>query len=266
MTTSSLVLAMRAAPDEGEALPSPFRRVTALGAYHRRGQVSVVAAGSGGGKSAYATHLAVHGRQNWGDPIPTLYMSADTDKVTLGIRVAASVTNRPLPEVEEKLRAGDEEVWAKVAEATEHIVFCWDAQLSCYDIEQECEAFAYLYGEYPHLVVVDNLINIDAEGEAGHAQKDGVMHWLQRLANLTNAHVMVLHHVTGPYEDGTEPIPKSALLDKVAKRPRLVLTLWKPGDNLLGVSVVKNSSGRASSDGSYGTTIGWMPERSWFTG
>jgi len=261
----TLSLAMKASPDEGEALPSPFRRVTALGAIHRRGQVAVVAAGSGGGKSAYATHLAVHGKHNWGDRIPTLYFSADSDKVTLGTRVACSLVNRPLSEVEEKLRGNDPEMWAKVAEI-DWVWWCWNAEPSCWDIQQEVEAYGYVNGEYPHLVVVDNLINIDAEGEAGHVQKDGVMHWLQQLANVTNAHVLVLHHVIGAYEDGTQPIPKSALLDKVAKRPRLVLTLWKPGENLLGVSVVKNSTGRASSDGSYGTTLAWMPERSWFQG
>lgn len=261
----TLALAMKASPDEGEALPSPFKRVTALGAVHRRGQVSLVAAGSGGGKSAYATHLAVHGKHNWGDPIPTLYFSADSDKVTLGTRVACSLVNRPLGEVEEKLRNGDRELWQKVSEV-DHIWWNWHAQPSCHDIQQEMEAYAYVNGEWPHLVVIDNLINVDAEGEAGHVQKDGVVHWLQQLANLTNAHVLILHHVTGNYEDGNQPIPKSALLDKVAKRPRLVLTLWKPGENLLGVSVVKNSTGRASSDGSYGTTLGWMPERSYFVG
>lgn len=261
----TLALAMQSSPEEGEALPSPFRRVTALGAIHRRGQVSVVAAGSGGGKSAYATHISVHGRHPWEDPIPTLYFSADSDKITLGTRVAASLVNRPLAEVEQALRNGDSGLWAKVAEI-DWVWWCWNAQPSCRDIEEETEAYAYVNGEWPHLIVVDNLINVDSEGEAGHVQKDAVMHWLQQLANLTNAHVMVLHHVVGEYENGTAPIPKSALLDKVAKRPRLVLTLWKPGDNLLGVSVVKNSTGRAASDGSYGTTIGWMPERSWFTG
>lgn len=253
---------MRASPDDGEPISSPFRLLGDIKAFHRRGQVSLVAAASGGGKSAYATHVAVHGGR-----VPTLYFSADTDKVTLGTRILAGILNVSTTEAEQRIRDDyDVEAQIELKVATEHIWFCWDAQPSLQDIQDEVEAYGYATGAYPHLIVVDNLINIDSQGEAGHVQKDGVMHWLQQLANITNAHIMVLHHVTGEYEDGDKPIPKSGLLDKVAKRPRLVLTFWKPADNLLAISVVKNSSGKASGDGSYGVEVGWMPERSYFVG
>jgi hypothetical protein len=259
----SLTLAMKAAPEEGEILPNPFRRLTQMGALFRRGQVSLVAAASGGGKSAFASHVAVHSSPK----IPTLYFSADSDKTTVGVRVAAGLLGKSLREVEDHLHRDDFYLWETISSGTDHIWWCWDASPTLKDIESEVLAYAYTTGEWPSLIVVDNLINIDPDGEVvGHAQKDGVVHWFQQLANLTNAHVMILHHVTGEWEDGLLPIPKSGLLDKVAKRPRLVLTLYKSGGNTLGVCVVKNSSGQAAADGSFGCDLGWMPERSWFSG
>lgn len=254
--------AMESAPDSGLALPSPFKCFPSYGIHFRRGQVSLVAAASGGGKSALATHIAVHSSPK----IPTLYFAADTDKVTLGTRIAAGVLDKPVGSVEQWIRDGDESTWEAIEDATDHIWMAWDASISLQDIEDEVSAYVYVTGAWPHLIVIDNLINIDSDGEAGHAQKDGVMHWLQQLANVTNAHVMVLHHVTGAYEDGLEPIPKSGLLDKVAKRPRLVLTLYRVDTEHMGVRVVKNSSGKMDPAGNYGPDLGVMFERSFMVG
>lgn len=262
----TLSLAMEASPDEGKALPNPFRSFPEFGINFRRGQVSLVAAASGGGKSALATHIAVHSNPK----IPTLYCSADTDKVTLGTRIAASVLNQSVVSVESSIRRGDESTRKTLTDHTDHIWFYWDSAPSEQDIEDELEAYALVTGAWPHLIVLDNLINIDSGGsDVGHVQKDAVMHWAQQLANLTNAHIMVLHHVTGAYEDGLQPIPKSGLLDKVAKRPRLVLTLYRlpeDPDHLLGVRVVKNSSGRMDPSGNYGPDIAVMFEKAWMKG
>lgn len=261
----TLSLAMEASPDEGKALPSPFKSFPEFGINFRRGQVSLIAAASGGGKSALATHIAVHSNPK----IPTLYCSADTDKVTLGTRIAASILNKSVVSVESAIRRGDDETRQTVKNNLSHVWFYWDSAPSLQDIEDELEAYALVTGAWPHLIVIDNLINIDSEGEAGHVQKDACMHYLQQLANLTNAHVMVLHHVTGAYEDGLQPIPKSGLLDKVAKRPRLVLTLYRlPEDpeHLLGVRVVKNSSGRMDPSGNYGPNLGVQFERAYMVG
>ena len=258
----SLALAMKAGSHEGLALPNPIHGFDLSGAYFRRGQVSLVAAASGGGKSALATHIAVHSSPK----IPTLYLSADSDKVTLGTRIASSVMDLYLNDVESLLREGDPDTWTILQQSTNHIWFYWESCPSMTDIYEEIEAYAYVTGAWPHLIVIDNLINIDPQGEAGHIQKDSVMHRLQELANVTNSHVMVLHHVTGEYENGDQPIPKNGLLDKVAKRPRLVVTLFKVTDHLLGVRIVKNTTGKAEADASYGFEVAWLPEKCYLKG
>ena len=258
----TLLKAMKANPDAGKPLPSPFRQWPEFGINHRRGQVSLVAGASGGGKSAYATYYAVHARPE----IPTLYLSADTDFVTLGTRIAASVVNEHVSLVEERLRAKDPHMEAVVAGATSHIWFYWENNPSTFDIVDEVEAYALVTGRWPHLIVIDNLINVDHEGEAGHQQKDDVMAWFQKLAHRTNAHVMVLQHVTKEYEDGFRPIPKSGLLDSVAKRPRLVLTMFRINDATIGVRIVKNSFGKDDAQARYGPNLGVMFSHSFMSG
>lgn len=256
----SLVLSMKDSPEAGEPLSNPIKGLTRLGAVHRRGQLSVVAAASATGKSAYATHFAVN------SGVPTMYFSADSDRVTLGTRVAAGVLNQTVTEVEGKLRRNDVEAWGRLGNATEHISWNWNSQPSCSYIYDECKAYAYAQGDWPHLVVVDNLINVEGQ-EDGHEGKDWIMSQLQRMASEMNAHFLVLHHVVGQFEDGWMPVPKSALIDKVAKRPRLVLTIHKPQPNLMRISVVKNSSGQCDPSGIGVTTdVAWMPELSWMSG
>src|ERR1700749_755875 len=266
--SQSLVLAMKSVPDAGEPLPTPFEGLSKLGAHHRKGQVSIVAAASGSGKTAYATHVAVYSEHDPLTPVRGLYVSSDSDQVTVGVRIAAGILEKDCDEVEELLRSGNQEVWRLIEERTAHLHFYWEPEPSIFDIFEEVSAYAYIHGGYPEVIVVDNLINVepDGSGAATHEQRDMVMRELQKLAKETNAHVMVLHHVVGEYENGDKPIPKSGLIDKVAKRPRLVLTIFKAAAGLMGVRVVKNSSGQMDSAGGFGCDLSWYPERSYISG
>jgi len=259
----TLMRSIEAAPESGEALPSPFPILIDFGVHFRRGQVSVVAAASGVGKTQFATYVAVKSRPK----IPTIYFSSDSDRMTVGSRVASMIDHVPVSEIEARLRDEyDFEIHQSVRDNTDHIWWCWDNQPSCQDIQNEVEAYAVVAGAWPHLIVVDNLINVDSEGDASHQQKDEVMAWLQKLAGRTNAHVMVLQHVVKLYENGTMPIPKSGLLDSVAKRPRLVLTLHKVDEQRIGLRVVKNSNGRMDANAKWGPDLRVMFDRSWMSG
>lgn len=266
---SNLTLAMRARGAEGEPLPPVFKQLETLGAKVRRGQVTLIAGAPGGGKSAVATHIAVNADYTgYGDRVPTLYFSADTDRHTLGVRIGAGILNQNLLNVEEMLKRDDSGVWEEIAEATEHMTFNFDPAPSLTDIDDEVEAYAVVHGEYPHLIVIDNLMNVtgaDGEGTQQYIVQDRVIEWLCQIARQTGAAVVVLHHVKGQYEDGITPIPFSGLMNNVGKRPRLVLTLYRIQDNILGICVVKNSSGRADASAqSVVASVGWMPERSFF--
>lgn len=259
----TLGLAMTSGGNAGTPIANPFFNFNQYGISPRRGQVTIIAGAPGAGKSATMSHIAVNARP----VVPTLYFSADTDMMTLGTRVAAGLLDINRDEAEELLREGDEATWIGLEHNTDHIWYCWDSNPTCWDVEQEVVAYTLVTGAFPHLIVMDNLINVDPEGLPGtHQVHDGIIAWFQRLAQVTNAAVVILCHVTGDYEDGVTPIPLSGLMNKVGKRPRLVLTLYKVTSTLLGVRVVKNSSGKAASDATYGPDIAWMPEKSWMKG
>ena len=255
----TLSLAMRNAEEEGNALPSAFPSLEKAQAKFRRSQLSLVAAAPGGGKSAFATYESVFAEYVEIDeegayqlPIPTLYFSADSDKKTIGNRVTASVTGHTVDESEKLLLTGDGDTWRELTGRTGHIWFSWNRGPTLEDIEAEVEAFAQVMGEWPHRIVIDNLKNvwIEESGDGGeHIRYDRVLDFLHELAGHTGAHVLVLHHVTGPYENGDVPIPLSGILGKVTKPFRLILTLHRAWDGMLGICVVKNSNGPMDASG-----------------
>jgi replicative DNA helicase len=262
-----LTLALRAKGEEGHSLPSVFDQLEKVGAHFRRGQLSMIAGAPGGGKSAVASHLATWMAYDEGEKVPTLYFSADSDKGTLGIRLAAGILNKTLEDTEALLEEGDPEAWAALNSGFEHVWLNWDPAPTFQHIEQEIEAYVAVTGEYPHLIVIDNLKNMVSDsGGAAHEQYDQAMEWLKILASVTKAHVLVLHHVTGSYEAGDEPIPLPGLLGKPGKACRLILTLYMVDREagLMGVCVVKNSNGKADASGNFQVHIPWMPSRSFF--
>lgn len=256
---------MRARGSVGEPLPTPFPQLARLNAHARRGQMSLSAAASGGGKTAFWTHWVLNGRYDDVHPIPTLYFSSDSDQWTVGTRIAQGVFQCTQAEVKERLE--DPKQLAIFHEATEHVWFDWTVGPSLEHFNSEIEAYAINEGEYPHLIVVDNLMDVDSGygADEGSNQREALL-WGASKARETGAHVAFLHHVTGDNVEGNSPIGKRGLMNKVDKRPRLIYTFFKNPDqpNYLNVSVVKNSNGKAESDGSMYVSIPWLPERSWF--
>jgi hypothetical protein len=249
-------LALRGSEDEGIALPPVFSSFEQAGIRFRRSQLILMAGAPGGGKSALAAHIAVNMAygEYYESPVPVLYFSADTDKRTFGTRIAAGVSKFTVNEAEALFAENNNGIWQMLDDATSHIWFHWNRSPDLDDIEAEVEAYAHVMGEFPHLIVVDNLKNIyiDGLGEAGdHVRYDRVLDFLHEMAGVTGACILVLHHVAGYLENGDQPIPISGILGKVTKPFALILTLHRAWDNILGVSVVKNRTGRAEPNGSF---------------
>lgn len=257
----TLTRALRGKSDEGQALPVVFTELAALGAKFRRGQLALVAAAPGGMKSAIVATLALRAK------VPTLYVSADTDKFTLGSRVGAQLNKIAVDDMVRYLSSADREEWLRKIEAElEHIWFCFDANPYLEDIESEIKAYVHCVGAWPELIVVDNLKDVWSEEGDGqdHVRYDRVIGQLHELARRTGACVIVLHHVVGAYEDGYTAIPISGLLGKVGKTPRLILTLYRKTDEMLGICIVKNSMGQAKPDGSLQVEVPMNPATMWF--
>jgi hypothetical protein len=207
--------------------------------------------------------------------VPTLYFSADSDVTTFGIRAATMATsNLSTREVEELLFSKDSTILDELERQTNNIWVCFDSSPSCADVEDEVEAYALVTGEYPTLIVIDNLMDVQSGGMEERQGQDAILDYLKQLASRTQAAMVVLCHVVAKgrgldengrqsdvdYTSGRYPIPLSGLMNKIDKRPRLILTLYEEGPNLLGICIVKNNNGRRDAEGNLRIHIPWIKE------
>lgn len=238
----SLTTAVRHRGNLAAELPMPWPSMTSLRVAFRRGQASLLASAPGGGKSTLALAYALYAR------VPTLFISADTDLTTMAIRTGAAVLGWSQAMVEAQLQSPQVR---QAIESASHIRWTDDSQPSVADIYQETLAYCEVYGDFPALIVVDNLIDCQAErgSDKDWSATRSVVDGLKRLARESEAHVLILAHATGRYENGDEPIPLGGLEWKPGKNVELVLTMHQGEGRELRICPVKNRMGKASAKG-----------------
>lgn len=266
-----LALALKKRGDAGEPLPPVFDRLDRIGAKFRRGQMTMIGAAPGGGKSSFALWQTVRLAYSPVEGVPSLYFSADNDQITASMTILAGLINRPMEQCERLIEEGHEKALETLSDATSHIWWNFSSSPTLKDIEDEIEAYAFVHGEYPHHIVVDNLMDVAENGPEMERLPEIILH-LNDIARTTGAHVQVLVHVgkgkTGQgslgFDDGQSPIPRSAILYGISKKPTLILTLYRVEEGVMGIRMVKSRSGSAPADASVGIDVGWLPAQGWF--
>lgn len=220
----------------------PFPGLTRLGYGIAPGQVSMVAAAPGVGKSAWSTQVALE------LSLPTLYVQSDTDRWTQTVRALAHLTGHPQAYVEQCLEGSyaTEELEAAMWHGR-HVTWSFDTW-SIDDLKVDLAAYGTVHGQLPKLIVIDNVRNLARDGDSRLDSQEKVLDELHALAGATGAHVMALHHVTGQYHDGDKPIPLSGVENKLTQLPSHVLTLFRK-DQHVHMSVVKNRTGKTDASG-----------------
>lgn len=241
----SLLQSTRIRGSAGEPLPTVFKSLESAGIQFKRGQYVLIAAGAGTGKSAFTLTQALK------SGVPTLYFSADSDSYTQSVRSLAIMAG---VSVEAANKAVLSNSLGSMADALLNIPirFNYDASPSLDTIETCVEAYEEVYGEYPALIVIDNITNVRIGGEGDDdpfSGLEGLNDYLHTMARETGACVVGLHHVTGPYNDAEKPIPLSGVKGQISRVPELILTLFRPGPNRIGVSAVKNRGGKSDPSG-----------------
>lgn len=244
------------ASDAGEPLPTVFNNMAAAGVHFRQSQLTLVAAAPGVGKSLVAVTVAVRSR------VPTLYYSADSDEHTMYTRIGAMLTGWDTRSVEESVR-DKTPGYRTVEEAisnVDNVRWSFNPDPDTGDLESDLQAFAGVYGEWPKLIVVDNLKDLYGSTDEGDMSLGDRCKYLKVVARNTGACVIALHHVVGEYEDGNKPVPLSGLMEKVGKIPEMVLTMDRnatavtfDGAQTMNLRPVKNRGGKA--DGSAAWSI-----------
>ncbi|MFD7257160.1 AAA family ATPase [Streptomyces sp. NPDC059874] len=235
----------------GEPLPHPFKSLSRLEVEFRRAEFSLVVAGPGTGKSLFAANLATYGN------MPVMYFSADSSAATQTVRTTAMITGGDAKSIKAALLGGDFAKYLAEIGKRWWLRFNYSASPATSELERDLLCYLEVYGTIPHLIVVDNITNVDT-GAVGDAESytfglEGLCEYLSEMARATNAHVLGLHHVTGEHSDGLNPIPLSGVKGKVHRVPSLILTIHKEVDGMnsrvLNVSPVKNREGFEDSSG-----------------
>lgn len=225
----------------GHQLPEILPVLTADGVVFRRAQLHMIAAQPGGGKTMMALWYAVQSK------VPTLYFSADSDARTMAVRTAAILMNKTVREVESMMAGGAAAlVEDALLEGASHIRFDFDPGPSLQDIEEEIEAYIELYADTPHLIVLDNLLNVTGSNDNEWTAMRDAMSAFHYLARETESAFVVLHHVSENDSKPNVPAPRKALQGKVSQLPELILSVaLDSARNQYKVAVVKNRHGQA---------------------
>lgn len=233
----------------GEPLPAPFRAFHRTGIVFRRGASVLIVAGPGTGKSI----LALTAVLNFG--VPSLIYSADSDAFEQSSRAFCVRTGQDTDTGKRfalgKLEPEEQDLAKAVADLP--VRFNYESSPTLANINDTMEAFEELYGEYPHVVVIDNVTNVQ-NGTLDNAENpfgglESFMEYMNGMARKTQACVIGLHHTLGAYNDGARPIPLSGVKGQIGRVPPMILTMFRPEEGKLGVSVVKNRGGRADTSG-----------------
>lgn len=245
--------ALAKAAESGDPLPLPgaLSEVERRGGRMRRGHLSMIAGISNSGKSAFAEWLAAETN------VPTLYFSADQDAWTSITRLGGILTGQTINAVAAAIAEDGpaaEYYNDQLDESSLHFVF--DSNPSLADIAAELDAYVDTWDEWPELIVIDNLVNIEASGE--HQDDMFIMSELHGLARRTGAHVCVLAHMKeGGIKDPKMPPPKKDLYNQTQRYPDLIFSIAldsETGD--FRVAIVKTREGKADPQANNSVVLG----------
>lgn len=225
----------------GASIPDVFGGLAAYQAHVRRGEVTMIAGQPGAGKSALGHTIALRAK------VPTLYFSADSHAHTMRLRSLAALTATPQMEVEKWMI--DRPDWARdTLLHANHIRWNFDSSPGLEDIQEEIAVYNEVMGDDPHLIVVDNLIDVAFIDGDEYQSLRSLLKEFKRIARETGAAFLTLHHIS----EGANANPCPARRDihgKVSQTPAMVWTLgMQPG--VMPIAVVKNRYGPADVSGS----------------
>lgn len=220
-------------------LPAPWKAFAENEALFYRGEISLLAGPPGSMKTITALNVANQ------IAVPTLYISNDSTRYTIICRAFAMLTGHP-QKVAEQIVQDNPELAFKVLKGWENIRFDFHSSPTVERMLVYGEAFRVLYGEYPHLTIVDIMMNISHDGVADQKYWQ-IFGELKELAVLWNTALVAVHHT----KEGVKPNPcppSSAIMGMANHLQALIVTMIGQDDSIL-YNVVKNRNGASAPAG-----------------
>ena len=205
----------------------------------RRGQVTMIAGAPNSGKSLLALNYAILAN------VPTLYISADTDAYTTAIRAAALVSSHTVQSVEHSFQTeSGSDFYQDALSGVKNVRFDFYPSPTLDDIQLTVLAYAEAYGEYPELIIIDNLMNVVSLHENEWTGLRDIAKSMHHMARETDAAVFILHHTSENEGRPDLPPARKAIQGKVSQLPELILTVaLLPDSGEFRVAPVKNRFG-----------------------
>lgn len=199
------------------------------------------------GKSAIALFLA----QAWArSGVPWMvYFSADSNEATQTTREAAILTGHAVRDVRDALDNGGEAFYEDVLSdgVPQGFMFDFNSNPSLQDVEETLLAYDELFGRYPSVCVVDNLMNVEGSGDDN--EKRGLIEIQKTLKYWSREHGVawiVLHHMSEAGGKPHLPPPRAAIQQKVSELPEVILSVaYNNLTQEFGVAAVKNRHDKA---------------------
>jgi len=221
----------------------------------RTGDLAVLAAAPGGGKSLVATNWA------WRSQDPILYLAQDSPRSILK-RFTALALGRRVSDIGEE----DIDYWSgRIAEQgkREELVIATGSH-NLDQLDAKLVALTEWLMQPPTLVFIDNLFDMRSEGNSymDTGFYADLLPSLKQMAIRHDVGMVLLHHVTRGDEHGlgTERIRMKDLLFAGEREARHVWGVYRPRGNQVNVSILKNQDGAAEPSGGLYVTMDWHPE------
>jgi RecA-family ATPase len=242
--------ARRVQEDSGQFLPTVLRPLEEAKIRARSGTATFVAGPPGAMKTGLVLYLVL--RMN----LPTLYFSADAEDFEVVERAGAAISGDTM----EQVRANPERYVETLRTAADNVRFVYEDSPTYEDVELEIAAYAEVYGEFPKVIVIDNLMNVVGEQENEWGSMRDTARVIHRLTRITKAGLFVLHHMADDRNDPSTPAPRAKLQGKVGQLPKAIWSLALNGDKLL-ICPAKNRWGPADASGQTYVTVYVDPAR-----
>jgi len=230
--------------NEPQLLPDLFPSLKQEGIRFRRGQVTMIAGQPNSGKSLLGLFYAVKAK------IPTLYISADTDAYTTSIRAASIITGHLSSTIEDSFKNDGVQFYTDELATLRHIEFSFDPSPTLDDVDLMVKAYGEKYGEWPHLIIIDNLMNVSALHDNEWTGMRDIMKACHHIARETDSAIFILHHTSEAEGEPTRPPSRRAIQGKVSQLPEMILTVaMEPEYSEFRIACVKNRFAKHSAMG-----------------